>query len=119
MPRIAKPRWDKIRRRWYANIGERDESGRAREVFAPERIGERDEEKAWEWFKTERGRRQTAVPIDAVTVEWVCEHYLADAEERRDKGALPKGQYANMPGTWGSSPTSSGPGWPRRSSRTT
>lgn len=96
MPRRAKVRWHKSRRRWYANIGERGKDGRAREVYAPPDIGEKEESRAWAWFDQEKARRE-AVPVasDDVTAEWVCEHYLAWAEARRDEGKLAPEHYAN------------------------
>jgi integrase len=98
MPRSARPRWNPTRRRWYANIGDPDPGGRRREVFAPEAIGPRDEPGAWSWFHAERARREAeaeAVPSapDEPTVEWVCEHYLAWAERRRDEGRLSPEHY--------------------------
>jgi integrase len=97
MPRAPRPRWNKGRRRWYANIGEPDDKGRRREVFAPESLGERDEGKAWEWFHEAQRRREAEVaPVGAdVTAEWVCEHYLVWAEKRRDEGKLPETEYRN------------------------
>jgi integrase len=96
MPRQARPRWHKGRRQWYANVGERGPDGRAREVFAPAAIGERDEGRAWEWFEAERKRRETAAPPSEVTAEWVAEHYLAAAEKRRDEGRFQPEQFANQ-----------------------
>jgi integrase len=97
MPRQARPRWNAKRGQWFANIGEKDAQGRAREVFAPAAIGPKDEGAAWDWFKEERGRRETPVVAVAsdVTAEAVCEHYLAWAEGQRDAGKLPGSEYAN------------------------
>ena len=78
--------WHKVRRRWFANIGGLDSHGRRREVYAPGTLGPRDEAGAWEWFRTEVARRSAADATVAVStlksVEWVCEHYLAWAENR-------------------------------------
>jgi integrase len=98
MPRQAKPRWNPTRKSWYANIGEPDPHGRRREVFPDHPIPERDEAAAWEWFKAEKARREeraAAGDPDAPTVEWICEHYLAWAEKRRDEGRLSPAHYTN------------------------
>lgn len=96
MARRARPRWDRRRDRWCANIGERRKDGRSREVFAPPEIGEKEESRAWAWFDQEVARRQSApAPEGDHTAEWICEHYLARAEERRDKGQLSPEHYAN------------------------
>lgn len=96
MPRIAKPRWNPRRRRWYGNVGTPDEHGRRREVFAPPEIGERDEAKAWEWFRVAQAADRTAKPPPTeLLADEVCERYLVWAEKQRDEGKLPASEYAN------------------------
>lgn len=95
MPRIAEPRWDDRREIWYANIGAKDDKGRAREVFAPKSIGEREKDRAWEWFRDEKRRRESQAAPSDVTVEWIAEHYLAWAEAQRDEGKITVEEYAN------------------------
>jgi integrase len=96
MPRPAKPRLHRTHGRWYAAIGERDRKGRAGEVYAPPSV--RTEAEAWKWFDAEVARRAAEVaPIDptAVTVDWVCEHYLAWAEGRFNEGKLSETHHTN------------------------
>lgn len=97
MPRQAKPRWDRGKQVWLANIGERDAKGRATEVYAPKDIGPRDELRAMMWFEGERKRRSApdAPATQEITVDWVCEHYLAWADVRRAEGKLESSEYAN------------------------
>lgn len=96
MPRIAKPRWNASRRRWYGNVGERNENGRRREVFAPAEIGERDEAKAWEWFKTAQSRDRTAKPQPSgLLADMVCGYNLTWAKKQRDEGKLAATEFAN------------------------
>jgi integrase len=98
LPRPAKPRWKESHRRWFANIGEPDERGRRREIYAPASIGEKDEQDAWAWFREMKAQieaRVARVDTTAVSVDWVCEHYLAWAEKRRDEGKLPETEYRN------------------------
>src|SRR4051812_22705665 len=99
MPRQAEPRWNDARRRWYANIGERDEKGRRREVFAPDTLGKQDKTAAWKWFEAKKAEIEAGVvavgPGHGATADWVCEHYLGWAEKRRDEGKLPASEYAN------------------------
>lgn len=98
MPRPAKPHWHKTRRRWFATIGEPDESGRRREVFAPEEIGPRSDGQAWEWMRAEQARRERAdepVAGPALTVADLAQLYLAWADGRREDGKLSDGHYSN------------------------
>jgi integrase len=97
MPREARPRWHKRRGCWYANIGAPDAKGRATEAYAPRSIGQKDEAAAWDWYRAEKAKRDTPVvaAVAEVTVDWVCEHYIAWAEERKNEGKLPAGEYRN------------------------
>jgi integrase len=98
MPRTAKPHWSKSRLRWYANIGEPDENGRRREVFAPETIGARDKDGALDWMKAEKKRRKEAdTPADnsTLSVGALAQAYLQWADGRREDGKLSEGHYAN------------------------
>lgn len=96
MPRTAKPRWNSARRRWYGNVGERDEHGRRREVFAPAEIGERDEAAAWEWFRGAQARDRTArVEGDGLVADVVCGRYLRWAKKQCDEGKLAASEFAN------------------------
>jgi len=96
MPRAPKPRWRPDRRCWYANVGDPGPDGRAREVYAPPSIGEREEAAAWEWFRSEVKRRESA-PVDAatLTIEGLCELYLLWAEGRVAEGKLSREHYVN------------------------
>lgn len=96
MPRAPRPRWDRKRRRWVMNCGEPGADGRAREVFAPESIGPRDEPGAWDHFREILRRREARVaPTSEVTSEWIAEHYLAWAEARVAEGRMAAAHYAN------------------------
>jgi integrase len=101
MARPAKPHWSKSRNRWYANIGECDDNGRRREVFAPADIGPRDEYKAWQWMRDEQAKRAQAdepVKGQSLTVEGLAQLYLEWADGKRNDGKLSEGHYANK--TW-------------------
>jgi integrase len=96
MPRTAKPHWSKSRLRWYANIGEPDEKGRRREVFAPEGIGPRDKDGADDWMKAERKRRREAdKPADnsTLSVGALAQAYLQWADGKREEGKLAEAFY--------------------------
>jgi integrase len=99
MARPIRPHWHKGRSRWYANIGERDEKGRRREVYAPTTLGPRDITRAWDWMREEQQRRERAEDpqpeTTALTVDGLCQLYLVWAEERRDSGQLSPGHYEN------------------------
>lgn len=92
MPRIAKPRYSSQVRRWFANIGEKDKTGRAKEVFAPVTVD--SEAKAWAWFderlKVQAGQVRA---VDRCTVRYLCESHLGWSEKRRDDGRISAGRY--------------------------
>jgi hypothetical protein len=55
VPRLARPRYHKKRRRWYAYIGKFARDGRRHEVYAPESV--QREADAWAWFVEQKARR--------------------------------------------------------------
>jgi integrase len=95
MPRIAEPRWDDDRKRWYANIGEADEKGRARAVRFPREIGQKDKEAAWEFFRQYKASHQ-AVKVDTAdpTVAGLFELYLLALEQRITDGSMTPEHYS-------------------------
>ena len=98
MPRAPRPSWSPSRKCWHAFIGERRADGRKREVFAPKSIGERDELKAWEWFRGELERQDRQVdkaPADEMSVHWIAERYLVWAQARVAEGRLEESEYRN------------------------
>lgn len=98
MPRRARINWHPRRRRWYSNIGARGTDGKAKEVFAPEDIGEKEEGRAWAWFDAEKARRdsaETPIPSGTLTVEALCTSYLEWAEGRIAEGKLSEKHYDN------------------------
>ncbi|WP_422931146.1 hypothetical protein [Singulisphaera sp. PoT] len=98
MPRAPEPRWKPDHRLWYAAIGPPDKRGRATEIYAPSSIGELDKEQAWEWFRSEKRKREAEVEAttsDTALVSYVFEHYLARCEQRVADGKLPIEEYRN------------------------
>ncbi|WP_422928641.1 tyrosine-type recombinase/integrase [Singulisphaera sp. PoT] len=97
MPRTAKPRWNEKRRRWFANIGPADDKGRATERFAPDTIGAKDEEAAWQWFRSEKERLREqgskTQHSNAITVDWLFENYMAWAEGEVAEGRIDRANY--------------------------
>jgi integrase len=94
MPRPSEPRWNKRRQVWYANIGPRDASGRATEVYAPPELGRADKAEAWAWFELAKLAR-TDQKVDRWTVELVCQYYAANLKEKRDADQLAEVHFAN------------------------
>ncbi len=65
-------------------------------MFAPPEIGERDEAKAWEWFKTAQARDRTAKPqANDLLADVVCGYYLSWAKKQKDEGKLAATEFAN------------------------
>lgn len=98
MARQPRPRWNNARRRWYANVGDAGKDGKARAVFAPAGLGQRDEAGAWDWFRVEVAGRAAATDQAAEadgSAQGVCENYLAWAEQRRDDGRLSAEHFTN------------------------
>ncbi len=91
----VRPRWHVRLGRWYASVGDRDETGRRKEVFAPVTLARNDEPGAWQWMAAEIAKRATSAPVDRSSVETLAEHYLAWAEEQRDEGKLAVAHYAS------------------------
>lgn len=70
---------------WYAAIGERQADGRARREYAPRSVA--SEREAWRWLEKSLAERAAKrVRTVDVSVFWLCQLYLQDAESRVREG---------------------------------